>query len=330
MAPSAARKSQQKTKKGKRHAAPRKRKAVGKRPTAWKRAADKLVACQCTLLSLLAFAMPYLTVSGQEDEIGRFQACFVFGHAFRHSLHMLGSARTIPYTSWLQQMALNESFGANVTAPAPMPTPQFVATPQFVPQQGVATPQFVPQQGVPTPQFVPQAFPPGMPAAGPTPPQVVPPQVVPPMVPQQGMPAAVPPQGVPEVFPQQGIPVTVTPPWRSDTAPAHVDAGHGGQGGASVEPAAPADTSSTEDKAWWWDGKQYRSWQRGTSRQGSAYARKDQLALRCISADCLCELDDGQPTCKRQVVNEMYRAKKGNLPTPPEHLGDAADNRAAK
>ena len=91
------------------------------------------MACHCTLLSLLAFAMPYLTVSGQEDEIqslelfagkqaisrqtqkfgfravaldktysdrphhgpdydGWFQACVVFGHAFRHSLHMLGGA----------------------------------------------------------------------------------------------------------------------------------------------------------------------------------------------------------------------------------------------
>ena len=69
MAPLAARKSQLKPKKSKCHVAPRKRKAVDKTPTAWKRAADKLVACHCTLLSLLAFAMPYLTVSGQEDEI---------------------------------------------------------------------------------------------------------------------------------------------------------------------------------------------------------------------------------------------------------------------
>ena len=69
MAPSAARKSQQKTKKSKCHVTPRKRKAVAKKPTAWRRAADKLVACHCTLLSLLAFTMPYLSVSGQEDEI---------------------------------------------------------------------------------------------------------------------------------------------------------------------------------------------------------------------------------------------------------------------
>ena len=69
MAPSAARKSQQKTKKSKCHVPAGKRKAVGKTPAAWKRAADKLAACHCTLLSLVAFAMPYLTVSGQEDEI---------------------------------------------------------------------------------------------------------------------------------------------------------------------------------------------------------------------------------------------------------------------
>ena len=59
----------------------------------------------------------------------------------------------------------------------------------------------------------------------------------------------------------------------------------------------------------------------------NTYLRKDQLALHCISADCLCELHDGQRACNRKAATEVYSEGKSFSRSIPEV---SADNSAAK
>ena len=142
----------------------------------------------------------------------------------------------MPYTTWLQQQLLNESFGANIHVhPCAVPMTPGLA-PQMVPMQpcGWMSPQ---------PMHMPM---------GP--------------VPQAG------------VQPQEAVP---TPPWRADTNASFVAAtnapvapSHGvGQGAMPADAAVP-EAPKSDDKNWWWDGKKYRPWSRGSgAKQGSAYAR---------------------------------------------------------
>ena len=145
----------------------------------------------------------------------------------------------MPYTTWLQQQLLNESFGANIHVhPSAVPMAPGLA-PQMVPMQpfGWMSPHPMHMPVGPVPQA-------GVPQMSPHPMQ---------------MPAGpVPQAGVQQ---QETVP---TPPWRADTnasflaaTSAPVAAAHGVGQGATPADAAAAELPKSDDKSWWWDGKRY-------------------------------------------------------------------------
>jgi len=142
----------------------------------------------------------------------------------------------VPYTTWLQQQLLNESFGANIHVhPSAVPmAPGFA--PQMVPMQpcGFMSPHPMHMPVGPVPQAVFQQQ-----EAVPTPPWRA--------------------DTSPSFLAATNAPV-----------PAAHSVGHG----AMPADASAAEIPKTDDKNWWWDGQKYRPWSRGSgAKQGSAYAR---------------------------------------------------------
>ena len=142
----------------------------------------------------------------------------------------------VPYTTWLQQQLLNESFGANIHVhPSAVPMAPGLA-PQMVPMQpcGLMSPHPMHMPVGPVPQAVFQ---------------------------QQ------------EAVPMPPWRADTSPSFLAATN-APVPADHGVGHGAMPADAPAAEIPKTDDKNWWWDGQKYRPWSRGSgAKQGSAYAR---------------------------------------------------------